>query len=412
MNVKVIQGDPRIKTTVHHDREVCPGGLQPFLYVTKKGTLLLQYQTPEKPLGTRPLNYPYATATYLSRDGGASFEKINIYQDPAKDDPFLEAGALELSDGTFFLMDTYVTPDPEERKEHGVGEIWTSEDDLYTWKGPEVSKFYLPRINYYASSDDDGNASVGARLHRTTLQLPNGDLLAVMYAWFDEDCAPASYEPRMMKTRVFVVKSCDLGKTWETLSTVAVDAGIGTEGFGEPVMVRVERGPHEGRIICVMRTGRDLYTAYSDNDGQDWSDFKSLALPGIDVFRSREWKAQFEGKYNHIDPHRRSLSGAIVDPDLTQMKNGALVLSFGVRLPAQLNWQDPTVPGNGVYAAFSLDGGDTWSHVIQLMGGRLTTHYTAVREYGENKLLFAYDVGSWREGGRGGRVCNIDVELQ
>ena len=36
----------------------------------------------------------------------------------------------------------------------------------------------------------------------------------------------------------------------------------------------------------------------------------------------------------------------------------------------------------------------------------------ALAKYGENKLRFAYDVGSWREGGRGGRVCNIDVELQ
>ena len=101
----------------------------------------------------------------------------------------------------------------------------------------------------------------------------------------------------------------------------------------------------------------------------------------------------------------------MVDPDLIQMENGAMVLAFGARLPEKLCWLDPTYEKNGVYAVFSLDGGDTWCHVLRIMGGELTTHYTGVREFAPGRLYFAYDVGSWRQGGRGGRGCNIDVEL-
>lgn len=408
----VMKQDARIRTVVYDDAEVCPEGLQPFLYTTKNGTVLLQYQMPQPGFNQRPQNYGCATCTQISRDDGRHFEKY-IFEE-GKDDPFLEAGAVELADGRFFFMDTYVTADPSEPKEHAVGETWWSTDDLKTLTGPGQNHLFLPGIDFYGSADDDGNLpqTGHSRLHRTTLQLPDGEILMLMYGHFMEDKAPASYEPKMMKTRVWIVSSKDNGKTFATKSVVAKDDGIGTEGFGEPVMVRVGKGKHEGRLICVMRTGRDLYEAHSDDNGESWSYFERLTFDGIDIYDINKWRARFDGKYDHIDVHRRSLSGAVVDPDLTQMKNGLLVLSFGVRIPAQLGWEDPIEENNGVFCAFSADGGDTWSHIVRVMGGKLTTQYTAVREAQNGDLLFAYDVGSWRQGGRGGRLCRIAVDYQ
>ncbi len=408
-DAKVVYTDGRIRTQVYNDMEICPQGLQPFLY-TDGGTLLAQYQLPEPPAGTRKYNFAYRVENYLSRDGGETWEKRKIAPDDY-DDPFAEAGAVKLKDGSFLLLDTYVQENDNRDPAQCYGEAWISRDHMETFTGPTWPVFSIPDVDFNISSDDDGHESHAARLHRSMVSLPDGTLIATMYGHFHGDCAPASYEPRMMKTRTYVMRSTDSGATWHYLATVAVDAGIGTEGFGEPVLVRVDKGPHEGRLLCVMRTGRELYQAHSDDDGKTWSYFRPVVFAGLSVYDLNAWRQKYDGKYQDVDPHRKSLSGAIVDPDLIQMENGALVLSFGVRLPEKLCWLDPTVENNGVYAAFSLDGGDTWCHILRVMGGQLTTHYTAVREFAPNKLYFAYDVGSWRQGGRGGRGCRIDVEL-
>jgi len=407
----VLAQDPEIRTAVYDDREVCPQGLQPFLYSTAEGTLLLQYQSPEKPLNSRVLNYPFGTATLVSRDDGATFAPYFFRE--GMDAPFLEAGAVTLPDGRFFFMDTYAWATPAGPAHFASGETWWSADDLRTLTGPGKNSFSLPDADFYGSSDDDGRKADdrgGCRLHRSTLCLPNGDLLVSMYGCFSKDKAPAGYEPRMMKTRVWVARSRDGGAHFETLSTVAADAGIGTEGFGEPVLVRVEKGLHAGRILCLMRTGRDLYEAHSDDDGASWSYFARRTFPGADIYDLNAWRGKYDGKYENVNPLRHSLSGSVVDPDVIQMKNGLLACSFGVRIPAQLCWEDPSVPNNGVFCAFSKDGGDTWSHVVRVMGGHMTTNYTALREAKNGDILFAYDVGAWRQGGRGGRLCRIRVD--
>ncbi len=280
---------------------------------------------------------------------------------------------------------------------------------MKTFEGPVWTEFYIPDIVYSGSTDDNGCEARVARLHRSIIQMPDGSLIMTMYGRFAGDNTPCPYEPRMMKFRTFLVRSVDCGKTWNYLSTVAADPSIGTEGFGEPCLVQITRGAHQGRLLCVMRTGRDLYQAVSDDGGKSWSCFKPLTFEGINIHDVNLWKEKYEGKYPEISPCRKSMSGAVVDPDLIQMKNGILVLTFGVRLPAQLCSLDPSIENNGVYAAFSTDDGDTWNHVIRIMGGKLTTHYTGVRELKEDTLYFAYDTGSWGSAGRSGRGCKIKV---
>src|SRR5580658_5956443 len=73
------------------------------------------------------------------------------------------------------------------------------------------------------------------------------------------------------------------------------------------------------------------------------------------------------------------------------MRDGTLVCSIGLRAPAQLSRQNWRSPRNGDYLAFSLDGGDTWSQVVEFRSGQPSAHYTAVREIGPGRLYVVYD---------------------
>ena len=68
-----------------------------------------------------------------------------------------------------------------------------------------------------------------------------------------------------MAKRAMLVRSKDRGLHWQLVSTVSVDPSVGTEGLGEPALCRVGSGPHVGRLICLMRTGRNLFQAASDD---------------------------------------------------------------------------------------------------------------------------------------------------
>jgi hypothetical protein len=83
------------------------------------------------------------------------------------------------------------------------------------------------------------------------------------------------------------------------------------------------------------------------------------------------------------------------NPDLIELGNGVLVCAFGVRIPEKMCWRDPTHPWNGNYLGFSLDQGQTWSHIVQVTSGITTTHYMSVREHAPNVLYIAYDYGAW-----------------
>ena len=71
-------------------------------------------------------------------------------------------------------------------------------------------------------------------------------------------------------------------------------------------------------------------------------------------------------------------------------------------------------PWNGTYLAVSLDHGVTWGHVVRMISGVLTTHYTAIEETPEdNRIFWAHDLGDWGSGrGRSthGRFVRIAVD--
>lgn len=398
---KVLLNENRLKLAFGKERMILPEGLQPYMVSTKAGSLIVQAQLPKKPYPQKRIFYPAAIGTVISRDGGDQWQAFPLK--PGDNGVNIEGGALQLSDGTLIALETYVTPG--EKPDEGVGLLYQSQDDWHTLQGPEKVTFDIPNANFYASSDDGGRPHVAMRLHRRILALPNGDLLTTIYGWMKGDDTPCPYQPRMKKTRVMLFRSSNKGRHWNFVSTVAVDPKIGTEGFGEPVIARISRGIHAGRLICMMRTGEALYETVSDDEGNTWRDPRPLIFAGIDVHQTDLWKKQFaevkrDGKLVVDVPYE--LTGAVVDPDLLEMSNGVLVAAFGVRIPSKACWIDPTFPWNGNYLAFSLDHGDTWSQVVRLTTGIDTTHYMAIAEMKENDQIFiSYDFGSW--GYKGGR---------
>lgn len=394
-----IATDPRFELTLGKPTVIMSGdGRQPYLFVSSQGTLFCQAQLSLPPFNSKPKQvYHTRIQSMLSRDGGATWTPWA--HAPNQDPVFIEGGMVERADGTIVMLDTFIMP-AEKRPGYGAGEIWQSKDDLRTVTGPHDAEFHLPHVAWSGSTNDFGRPHASARAHRSIVELPDGELLASIYTRFPGDTAPASYMPTMMKTRTIVARSRDGGATWAYLATVAVDAGVGTEGFGEPVLVRVAQGAHAGRLLCYMRTGRDLFGAHSDDAGATWSRPLPVRIPGIDVYATAQWESLFADPKAPGHAPSDEMIGAAVDPEAIQMKDGTLVLGVGVRIPARKYNDDWRAPQNGNYLAFSTDGGDTWAHVVQFRSGAPTTHYMGVRELKPGLLYVVYDDSAWNMAGQ------------
>jgi hypothetical protein len=393
----MVEADGKLRLDFGDERMVLDRGLQPSLLRTASGALVVQAQMPKKPVETGRMHYPFALATVISRDDGQTWQDIPLL--PNENGINLEAGALQLRDGLIVALDTYVTPgkNPDE----GIGQLYTSNDDWRTLQGPQDAIFELPGIDFYASSDDGGRPHVAERLHRRILELPDGSLLTTIYGTMKGDRTPSAYKPTMMKMRVMLARSSDRGKHWKLVSTVAVNPAAGTEGFDEPVIARVSRGPRAGRLICFMRTGRELYETISGDQGKTWTPARPRTFGGLDINRTELWVDMFrkvKGRSGKLldEDNLDELKGSVVDPDLIELRSGLLVAAFGMRIPQQLCWPNYQHPWNGNYLAFSHDHGDNWSNVVRLTSGVPTTHYMAIEEtLRDNEIFVVYDYGFW-----------------
>lgn len=410
-----IEADGKLRLDFGEERLVQPRGLQPSMLCTTSGTLIVQSQIPEKPFPSSRMTYPYALETWISRDNAATWNKIP--GKPGENGLNAEGGIVQLRDGTIFALDTYITPG--KKPDEGLGQIYTSTDDWRTVEGPREAVFELPDIDFYASKDDGGHPHEAQRLHRRILELPNGNLLATFYGFKKGDKTPSTYMPTMMKSRSMLARSNDRGLHWKLISTIAVGPEIGTEGFGEPVLARLSKGPKAGRLICFMRTGRELREAISDDEGMTWSPPRPRVFAGLDVYRTELWVdhyRNFKGTKGKLldENNPDELRGAVVDPDLIELRGGILVAAFGVRIPQKACWAHPEHSWNGNYLAFSLDHGESWSNVVRMTSGVLTTHYMAIEETPtDNKIFVVYDLGGWSKGmprDVWGRFVNVTVK--
>ncbi|MEJ7769154.1 MAG: sialidase family protein [Chitinophagaceae bacterium] len=394
---KPILKDARVRVEYEKEQLVIDDGLQPSMIITRKGTVVVQSSMRHQVIfPSKRMVSAFPRGTVVSRDGAKTWKTIPLK--PGENGLFMESDPIQLKDGTIIAIDTYVTPGTIANQ--GLGQLYTSNDEWQTLNGPEEITFNMPGVSFGASSDDGGHPHDAARLHRTILELPNGDLLATIYGWWQGDTTAASYQTTMKKTRSVLLRSTNKGRHWEQVSTIAVDPQVGTEGFDEPTLVRLSKGPNVGRLICFMRTGQELYETTSDDEGRTWTKAKPRIFAGLDIRRTDLWIDMFRkirdknGKPLAEDPYQ--LVGAVVDPRLLELRSGVLVAAFGVRVPPRANWRDPSHPWNGNYLAFSLDHGKSWSHVERLTSGVLTTHYMAIQEMPKNNQIFvAYDHGDF-----------------
>ena len=159
-----------------------------------------------------------------------------------------------------------------------------------------------------------------------------------------------------------------------------------------------------------MRTGRDLYQATSDNEGETWSPAEPVVFSGIDIHDTTSWK-QFVKMDDAWVREYPVAAGAFVDPELVELKSGILACAVGVRIAEKACFRDPTCPRNGNYLAFSRDGGETWNHVVQLTSGVWTTHYMGICEIRPNQLCVTYDLGFWGRSDNQVMGCTVDVSV-
>jgi len=393
---ETLVSDPRLKLDFGEERMVLDDGLQPSMLCTKAGTLIVQSQLSKKPHPQERIFYPYALETVVSRDEGQTWNAFPLQ--PGDNGVNIEGGIVQLRDGTILALETYVTPG--EQPGEGRGLLWSSSDDYRTLTGPVEMTFRMPGANFHGSTDDGGRPHAAMRLHRRVIELPGGDLLMNIYGWLEGDNEPSGYTPTMRKTRVMLLRSSNRGRHWDLVSTIAVDPKVGTEGYDEPVLARISNGAHAGRLICQMRTGRELRESQSDDEGRTWSAAQPRVFADLDVYRTDLWAEMFRGfRRNNqlIAENPNEYIGAVVDPDLIELRSGVLVAAFGVRIPPRACWTIPKHPWNGNYLAFSLDQGQTWSHVVRLTSGIFTTHYMAIEETPQdNRLFVVYDFGHWR----------------
>ncbi len=355
--------DQSLRVEVGPEKIVFTDGLQPILFRTNKGTLFVQAATTPPPGWVPPQQNVFPIpGRVVSRDGGQTWKRLWL-KDTQGVGPITEGNCAELSDGRIVLYES-IAGGPTSKGEWG-GRCWESRDDLVTLDGPHPMVIHLPQGR--GGFDDGGHPYSGLTLHRTLLELPGGDLLTTVYCWFEGDVTPCPYQPTMCKTRVVLLRSTDGGRYWRYVSTVAVDPSVGEEGFDEPVMVRLTRGPAAGRLVCLMRTGSNncaMYQCHSDDEGLTWSTPRALPFGGV-------------------------------DPDMIEMADGTLACSFGWRIWGGGEMQN-------YYVVFSRDGGDTWTNLtvlpIELRGAvpyPCGTWYTGLRETEPGVLYVVYDVGTF-----------------
>lgn len=341
-------------------------GVYPYLFRTRRGTLVLQAALWFPLNEERPKKYAEGVPGYaISHDGAQTWQRWRAPLELGLG-PFHEGAVTEFGDGTILIVDRAAQgPAPDG---NFTVTLWESRDDFATVHGPLNACIYLPQARG-DGFDDGGEPSSGVCFHRTLLQLPQGDLLATIYCWFKGDNTPCTYQPKMWKLRTVLLRSSDRGRHWEYVSTIAVDPAVGHEGFNEPVMIRLSTGPRKGRLICLMRTGGHpcpIYQAVSDDEGRTWSKPQSLAFCGV-------------------------------DPDLLEMSDGTLACSFGWR--AYNSATRELFPEHGYYLTFSRDQGESWTDLTRLpyephSGVPRVNCYTSLCESKPGKLLLFYDAGT------------------
>src|SRR5947209_18490536 len=98
----MVEADGKLRFDFGEEHVVLDGGLQPFLFSTASGTLILQAQSPNPPFPSPRMHYAYAMTTSVSRDGGKSWTVMPLK--PGENGLNLEGGAVQMRDGSLLAL--------------------------------------------------------------------------------------------------------------------------------------------------------------------------------------------------------------------------------------------------------------------------------------------------------------------
>ncbi len=316
--------------------------IYPDLWKLQDGTLLLDYHLDHDMC-------PARRACLRSVDNGKTWTP-----DPPR--VVREEAVVQLRDGTVLAYNGHafpVTPGSKQSK----GSMFRSADGGKTFEGPIDVTVNMPRANREPIPPPDPKYEhyIAMVFWRSILELPDGNLLAFMYGWWEGDT----------KYRAVAAISRDRGLTFDYLSTIGYDPnpdlGEYYEGFDEGILSWTAAGD----ILCVARVGsfHSLRQTRSSDHGKTWSE-PIILDPDLDPAAQSVVE----------DPANVGI--ASVNPDMLLMSNGVLACSFGR-------------PGNSIM--FDPTGtGDNWEKSIIVYWGGLTG-YTCMLEIAPGKLLFVCD---------------------
>lgn len=277
-------------------------------------------------------------ALVRSTDNGRTWDpktKVSVWPCThhfGSDTPSIE----QLSDGTLlvnFLMTTFV-------EQKGILEDF----------GPQSERLFHTREldgAWLTKSTDNGYSWEPAYKASTAplrwgqpkdqvVELPNGSLLMAVQA----QKIARNYQEDVETSRCSLLRSDNQGLDWEHYSTIAYDPA-GIISFEEPALGRTA----DGKVIAMLRTKhqpRDrhqkLWIAYSDNEGESWSQPKPTELWGYpaDLTLLQDGRMLCTYSYRR-DPW--GVRACISNDGITWKEEDIIVLrEGGIAPPSKIDW--------------------------------------------------------------------------
>jgi len=253
-----------------------------------------------------------------SSDGGRTWSKPETWQNGPLDDR--DAGLVELADGTLVLN-------------------WFTSVAYAEYADPSLAKYKplfdaIPsetvrkELGYWSARSTDGGKTwepkvrLPAQLPHGVTVLKDGRLLYVGKRYWHETFK-GTMSADENRNALLCVESTDAGRSWRTVSEIAVPAGRDVAAFNEPHTVELA----DGTLVCQIRyeKGGDPLAGAAQTESYDGG---------------RTWTKLHPGTGGY-------------PPHLLMLKDGRLLSVYGKRFGAGCGQ-------NGEYALFSEDGGKSW----------------------------------------------------
>jgi len=276
-----------------------------------------------------------------------------------------------MRDGTVIAL---LHDQPSHGQQEGDVECWASSDGLQWEKRGAVTE-HEPRT---------------IRMNHAAGLARNGDLVVLCSGWTDvkQPGRPKQSAFRDAVLRPWVLRSSDGGRTWtrredfpETDPGWTEHIPFGDIWTGEDGALHTScyQGQFSEPAVSTQTKNWRSWHFRSDDDGLTWRRVSIIGPShnetGIFHLKGKSWMAA--ARFNHaaVDlirsdddgatwqaPHRVTSIGngrdqGEINGHLNRLKDGRLLLSYGVRTPGR----------NGVCAKFSNDEGRTWSEPLRLV---------------------------------------------